>query len=297
MDFRQILYFVSVAENKSFTRAAETLHISQPALSKAVQSLEKELGNVLIQRTSKYFELTPFGNDLYKECEKLVAEYIAIENRVLKNNLHLSGTIRCGIPAVLNTILAPYILGGFTIEYPDIRIAPLEAGSINICSHFSDYGLDVGLVLGPINNNNFNLKLILSDVLSLVVRKEHMLARKESVDVMDLKGEKLSLLNSEFQLNSTLISACREKEFFPQIVLESASWDFLIQSVVFKYGATVLPRPILRNLPDGLVQVPFNNSIRAWDIFAITPKYKTITSITDLFIDYLQKVLSLDLIV
>ena len=129
MEFRQLYYFVKVADEGNYTRASEKLHVSQPSLSKAIQALERSLGVTLIVRTSRSFQLTYMGEQLYEKGREVVRLYEELSAQMSDLPGRASGFLRCGIPPVLSTLLAPYLLIDFQRRYPDIRVETPEAGS------------------------------------------------------------------------------------------------------------------------------------------------------------------------
>ena len=129
MEFRQLYYFVKVADEGNYTRASEKLLVSQPSLSKAIQALERSLGVTLIVRTSRSFQLTYMGEQLYEKGREVVRLYEELSAQMSDLPGRASGFLRCGIPPVLSTLLAPYLLIDFQRCYPDIRVETPEAGS------------------------------------------------------------------------------------------------------------------------------------------------------------------------
>ena len=114
MEFRQLQYFVAVAEEESFSRAAEKMKVSQPSLSKAIQSIEDEYGVTLVKRTTRSFKLTVAGELIFKQGEKLIDDYEQLKDKLSELSSDYMSEIRIGIPPVLNTIMASDMLSGFT---------------------------------------------------------------------------------------------------------------------------------------------------------------------------------------
>ena len=106
MEFRQLQYFVAVAEEESFSRAAEKMNVSQPSLSKAIQSIEYEYGVTLVKRTTRSFKLTDAGELIFKQGEKLIDDYEQLKDKLSELSSDYMSEIRIGIPPVLNTIMA-----------------------------------------------------------------------------------------------------------------------------------------------------------------------------------------------
>ena len=119
MEFRQLQYFVAVAEEESFSRAAEKMNVSQPSLSKAIQSIEYEYGVTLVKRTTRSFKLTDAGELIFKQGEKLIDDYEQLKDKLSELSSDYMSEIRIGIPPVLNTIMASDMLSGFSKQHRD----------------------------------------------------------------------------------------------------------------------------------------------------------------------------------
>ena len=122
MEFRQLQYFVAVAEEESFSRAAEKMNVSQPSLSKAIQSIEYEYGVTLVKRTTRSFKLTDAGELIFKQGEKLIDDYEQLKDKLSELSSDYMSEIRIGIPPVLNTIMASDMLSGFSKQHPRLKL-------------------------------------------------------------------------------------------------------------------------------------------------------------------------------
>ncbi|HAG44359.1 MAG TPA: LysR family transcriptional regulator, partial [Clostridium sp.] len=129
MSIRNLTYFVEVAKEKNFTRAANNLHLSQPALSKVIKNLENDLKVQLIDRQGKQFKLTDAGEIFYNNCETAL-ETINKELEKLYDSVNFQkGKIIVGIPPVIGTAIFPTLLSNFKKTYPDIEIILIEGGA------------------------------------------------------------------------------------------------------------------------------------------------------------------------
>ncbi len=123
MEFRQLQYFVAVAEEESFSRAAfKKMNVSQPSLSKAIQSIEDEYGVTLVKRTTRSFKLTDAGELIFKQGEKLIDDYEQLKDKLSELSSDYMCEIRIGIPPVLNTIMASDMLSGFSKQHPRLKL-------------------------------------------------------------------------------------------------------------------------------------------------------------------------------
>jgi DNA-binding transcriptional LysR family regulator len=122
MDLRKLRYFADVVEAKSISKAAESLHVAQPALTKSIQSLEEELGALLLQRSAKGVAMTEAGARLYEHCQIVFKQLDRARHDVRKSIERPSGVVAVGLPHSLMTVIALPLLQLTTARYPDVRL-------------------------------------------------------------------------------------------------------------------------------------------------------------------------------
>ncbi len=290
MDFRQLQYFVKVVQEKSFSRAAEQLYVSQPALSKTISGLEEELGTRLILRNSRKFVLTAHGKTLYEKSRGIISDYENLQEYAAKLVHDNGGTIRCGISLVLNTILVPYLLK-FQRQYTDIELDIHELPTKDLLFALQRNNLDVAFSIAPFDYSELDIHPIAKDYASVIMPNEHPLAGKDVVSAEDLRGQKLILLNDRYVIYDNVVRACEKAGFKPQIQKTSMNWDFLLSVVKMGAGLTVLPHPILKNLDEQLVQKPLTGEIARWEVVAMTKKGAEPLTITQTLIGFFRDAL------
>ena len=122
MDIRHLLYFVEVAKQESFTKAADALYLTQPTISKMVKSLEDELGVTLIRRSTKHIELTDAGYAVLNQAQQIVESMKNLEVE-LNDVLQLrKGSIRIGLPPMVGSLYFAPIIGAFKAAFPQIEL-------------------------------------------------------------------------------------------------------------------------------------------------------------------------------
>lgn len=289
MEFRQLYYFVVVAREKNFSRAADKLKVSQPSLSKAIQSIEEEYAVQLVQRTTRTFKLTPAGEMLYRQGERLIFDYEQLKDRLSERSLDSMSEIRVGIPPVLNTIMAADILSGFAKQYPRIKLLFTELGSKPIIEDVLQDKLDVGFVLLPEDRSELDVRRIMSDEIVLVVPEGHELAQLDEVSINALKDRPLIMLDSTYQIYDNVMHAFKSVGIEPNIIAVSKSWDYIAELVQLSHGITILPRPILKKT-HGLVAIPFKEEFAKWEIVAVTKKGEYVPTRVENMISYFQKI-------
>ena len=172
MNIRYLTYFVEVAKEKNFTRAANNLHLSQPALSKVIKNLEIDLGISLIDRTAKHFKLTDQGEIFYENAKKAI-ENINLELEELSCSINSTkGRIIIGIPPVIGTVFFPSIIAKFRNEYPDIELIMIEEGANTIKDKVKESEIDIGVVMLHLKSEELTTIEVINSENVLIVHKE-----------------------------------------------------------------------------------------------------------------------------
>ena len=290
MTLKQLTYFLEIAKMRNFTKAAANLYISQSALSKTVKAMESELGVQLIDRTVNHFKLTPEG-EIFYQMGLIAIKNINSELEDLYGSLGTEkGHITVGIPPVIGTAYFTSIIYKFRNMYPDVELKIIEAGANTIKKWVSEGEADIGVVILPVSNDDFNVIPIVTAENVLLVNKNHPLAQYDEVSFKMLKDERFIALNSTFMLYDQIISLCRISGFEPNIVCESSQWDFITEMVVLDQGVSILPRPILKRYnSDKLKLISLKDPSFSWNIAIIFKKDKYISRIIKSFIELSKK--------
>lgn len=192
MELRHLEYFIAVAEERNFTRAAGRLHIVQSAVSAAVKSLERELGAPLLERTSKHVALTDAGAVLLPKARAALDAVRDARDAVDETRGGLRGTLRIGTMTSATLIDIPALIGRYHRRYPGVNLllTPAPGGSGILAQAVADGASDLAFVSlpGP-PPAGVALRQLASDVLTLVVPPDHPLAGRDRVPIAELKGE------------------------------------------------------------------------------------------------------------
>lgn len=261
MDIRHLEYFLTVAQLKSFTRAAEALHITQPSISKMIKCLEDEVGVLLLHRSSKEVELTDAGRAVYGQAQQILSSFRNLDSE-LSDVINLEkGNLRIGIPPIIGASFFPRIIGGFRETYPGVAIELVEAGSKTIERGIEDGMLDIGIVCTlPAKTSCFEFLPFVRDPLMVITHPEHHLAGRRSVELKDLQDEAFVLYREDFSLHDRIIDKCLQHGFKPKIILESSQRDFMAEMVAAKLGIALFPQKICQELDAARIKaIPFSS--------------------------------------
>ncbi|GGB57580.1 LysR family transcriptional regulator [Virgibacillus dakarensis] len=263
MDVRQIEYFTEVAKQLNFTRAASTLHISQPSLSKTIKNLETELGIPLFYRGAKQLELTDVGKAFLVNAQNVLDTFANLTSELDEVIDLKKGEIKIGIPPIIGAAFFSKLISRYKEAYPSIDILLTEVGSNKIKQGVAEGEIDIGLVCNlPIQRENFETIKLLKDPLMLIVQKDNPLAQKKIIEFSGIRKEPFIMYRRDFSLHDRIMEACGIHGFYPNVVCESSQKDFMIEMVEAKLGVALLPSKICDQINNKqIVAIPFSKPI------------------------------------
>ncbi|MER1988010.1 MAG: LysR family transcriptional regulator [Solibacillus sp.] len=258
MDIRQLEYFVEVAKQLSFTKAAATLHVSQPSISKAIQNFEAELGVPLFYRSSKQLELTDAGQAVLVNAQQVLASFHNLRSELTDLMNLQKGQIRIGIPPIVGAEFFSKLISHYKERYPYIEIQLTEVGTKRIRQYIEAGQLDIGLVCNTSTYEQLETIRFITDPLQLIVHQDHPLAKKSAVELTDLQAESFIIYRKDFILYDKIIEECSKNGFFPNIACETTQKDLFIEMVQAKVGIALLPQKIAEKIPYPSIKcIPF----------------------------------------
>ncbi|HVP02111.1 MAG TPA: LysR substrate-binding domain-containing protein [Solirubrobacteraceae bacterium] len=188
MELRHLRYFVAVAEEESFTRAAERLWIAQPGLSQQIRALERELGVELFVRLSRGGALTDAGHIFLDRARVAIAAADEALATARDARAGLIGHLRIGLSTQARGDLWPTLIGPFSTERPGVEITVREAQSDTLLRDLLDSRLDAAIVLGPVVAPGVHSRLLHEATAQVAMSPRHRLARHERICAGDLDG-------------------------------------------------------------------------------------------------------------
>lgn len=266
MDVRSLTCFVEVVRQGGFSRAGEFLHLTQPAVSKAVKGLEEELGQPLLTRSGRRVALTDAGRGVYERALGVLSAMRTIAEEVAEVGQVKRGKVRVGVPPMVGAAFFPPVLHDFRGRYPGVSLELREEGARRVEALVLEGELDVGATVLPASESAFELVPLMKDVLRAVLSPRSPLARRRQVALRDLRETPLVLYRADFALHGHIVDACRGEGFAPRVAALSSQWDFMAEMVAADMGAALLPRTICRRLDPARVRVrPLAEPLR-WDL-------------------------------
>lgn len=256
MDLKQLRYFHEIVRLGSFTRAAEALHIAQPAISVAIRKLEAELELQLFQRHDRKVSLTTEGERLWSHTQRIL-QAVADARLEMQELTGLSkGEVRVGIPGMMGSYYFPPILMAFRHRYPHISLQVIEGGTWQLQQMLENAELDLAVVVRDFLPTELESRVILREEMRVVVACEHPLAQQTKVSIEDFFKEELVLFRSGYFHRKLVDRLAAERGVQPMIGFETNLIP-LIKSIIKQgFGISSLLAMAVEHDLD-LVSLPF----------------------------------------
>lgn len=250
MDFHHLKYFVEVADQKSFSKAARNLHISQSAISRTIKALEDELGVILFMRNAKAVELTDGGTIFLTHAKRIVFMFEHLKTD-FENEFKLEqGSIHIGLPPITDAPIFAKLLGGFKKSYPQIDLELFEHGSKKVEISVQEGLIDIGIICTEPQVKDFEFFFLTSDPLNVILPKDNPLAQEKEISLRQLASEPFVLYRDDFNLHDEITKACKKVGFQPKIIFETSQRDLMLQTVSANLAIALLPSRLCPNESD-----------------------------------------------
>jgi DNA-binding transcriptional LysR family regulator len=246
LDVKRMRYFVAVAEELNFRRAAERLHMSQPPLSQQIAALEIELRTKLFERNRQRIYLTPAGRLLLDRAHHILAEVEKTRAALLATAAGTGGEIRIGMTA--SAALMSFLhraIEGFRRDHPSVRLTLSELPSLAQLEALHKRTLDLGIIRKPPLRQGKGVKLDLlhEDRLVVIVHRSNPLAASKKVRISQLRGQPFITYprHAGISLFQTIYSMVTAADFYPEIVYEARDSATIAGLVASGLGIAIVP--------------------------------------------------------
>ncbi|MGD0716349.1 MAG: LysR family transcriptional regulator [Gaiellaceae bacterium] len=262
MELRRLRYFIAVAEELHFGRAAERLHMAQPPLSQQVKALEAELGVQLLQRNRRRVELTDSGRLLLEEGSLLLAHAANVEELLRRSGTGEVGRLALGYFGSVTYDLLPAVLQAFRVRFPNIALQLQELSTADQVVALRERKIDIGLVHLPVKDTRIELTLLTMERLIVALPTSHPLTARAQIVAADLGGDSFILFprRNAPGYYDEILALCRESGFSPNIVYEVANQQAIIALVSAGAGVALVPESTQNLRQPGVVYRPLSLS-------------------------------------
>ncbi|MCY3009609.1 MAG: LysR family transcriptional regulator [Planctomycetota bacterium] len=240
MELDQLRHFLKVAEHSNFTRAAEDIALSQPALSRSVGRLEAELGQPLFERQTRSVSLTDAGHLLLERARQILL--LVDDTKALFNDDGQTGRIRVASIPTIAPYFLPERLKRFHRDFPEANVVVHEDTTENLLKKLNDGLVDVMIAAFPIEARYLQIEKLFDEELLLVTAKENPLAKRKSIRLHDLESLPFVLLGEAHCLTDSIVSFCRQKSFHPLSVERTSQLATVQELVALDHGISLVPK-------------------------------------------------------
>jgi DNA-binding transcriptional LysR family regulator len=245
MELHQLAYFVAVAEEGNFTRAAERLHVAQPGVSAQVKRLERELGQELLDRSGRTVRLTDVGAAALPHARAALAAVQSVREAVDELAGLVRGQVAIGMVTSVGPVGLPDLLAGFHDRYPAVEITLSEADSDTMLAALREGRLDLAVVgISTAPPPGIATQVLIEEAFRAVTAPSGLLAGRDEVEIPD--GLPLMALPKGTGLRTALDAAFARVGLTPRIAFEAADPNVLVQLAMRGLGVAIVPESLAR---------------------------------------------------
>jgi DNA-binding transcriptional LysR family regulator len=291
IELRHLRYFIAVAEELHFGRAAERLHIAQPPLSQQIRQLETELGFQLFHRTKRSVKLTEAGQAFLTECQRLFRQLDQAIQTGRQTSRGEVGQLVIGFVSSTAYNVLPDILRTFRAAVPDVKLELHELTTDQQLEWLRENRLDVGLLRPPVEDQAFQLSVIFQEPLVVALPETHPLAAEVEISAQSLASQSFIIFPRTLApgLYDQIISFCQQAGFSPHVVQEAIQMQTIISLVAAEMGVAIVPLSLQNLQRTGVIYKPFSQETPQAAIALITKKDDASPAVQKFF-DIVQQV-------
>jgi LysR family transcriptional regulator, low CO2-responsive transcriptional regulator len=256
LNLKQLEAFYLVVKKKSFTRAAEELSVTQPAVTIQVKSLEKSLNLRLIQQVGKKIQLTESGEFLYQYAEKIFDLVLDANEKMRDFKKLMRGTLQIGTTKNYARYIMPSLLSEFQRRFPRIKVILDEGNSEDMAKSVLEKKNELALI-SQLNLDRKIKSIFFSTVeFVLVASPEHRFSKRKSISLRELNGEPVILREKGSGSRTAILRKFQEYGIWPSVIIEASSLDFIVGYVKQNKAVSFMFKPdIQEELEKGTLTV------------------------------------------
>jgi DNA-binding transcriptional LysR family regulator len=291
VELRQLRYFVAIAEEGNFSRAAQRLHVSQPPLSTQIKSLEEELGMRLLERTNRGVSLTAAGSVFFEETRAVLARLEHARGKALRADRGDIGMLAVGFVSMADYGILPPALKHFRASFPLVEVQLHELTTDAKIRELRATRLDLGIALAPVDESDLEFARLLREELVLAAPSAHPAVKGSgAVDLRALAKESFIIPPRDIGpgLYDLIISHCRAAGFAPRITQHARQMQTVVGLVSSGMGFALVPASV-RNLQRTGVQYRPLRGKAAWVEIGTLRRRDAQSAVRDHFAEALRR--------
>lgn len=295
MNLNQLRYFVAVAENRSFTKAATQYYISQTAITQQVKALEEKIGTPLLDRNTRPISLTPAGKTFLNEAKVILERMDSAIYKTIETSTGLEGTLKIGYTKGYEKSNLVNKLSSFHHDYPNILLTFYRYDTDILAAGLMNKEYDIIFTWDSSNirqEPSLDYKIIEHVPLFLAVYRAHPLARKKTINRADMRGEKIIFMSPSSTGDSFgdayYVGLYQQAGYQPDILLNTSDGETVLMMVAAEQAISVVPEYCIDRMlhADNLIFIPLEGDHETEEILAMWRK-EDISPALQHFIDHL----------
>ena len=263
MTLNELRYVVAIAQERSFGRAAQRCFVSQPALSVAIQKLEEELGTQLFERGKTEVTVTPVGERIVEQAQKVLEEATRIRNIAQAGRNQLVGVFRLGVIYTVAPYLLPDLIPSLNARAPQMPLEIEENLTEHLEAALKTGRIDAAIIALPFQPSGVVTEFLYEEPFQVVVPQQHKWAKRKTIQPGELSSEHTILLNVGHCFRDQVLDACPELNRSDAPITRTNSLETIRNMVASGLGVSVLPRDALTPKYHSrlVVAVPFTRPV------------------------------------
>jgi len=271
MELRHLRYFVAVAEELHFGRAAERLHMTQQPLSQQIRQLETELGVLLFHRTKRQVQLTEPGKAFLGEARQILQKADQAVEMVRQVAQGESGRLKVGFSGFATYSILPKVLRVFRECFPRVELELEEMTTSVQVQALQDQQIHLGMMIPPVPDATLNLEPILREPFVVILPETHSLATQLELTLLDLANESFILVSRHLEPGyyDQCISLFQKAGFSPKVIQKASQKQTILGLVSAGMGVSLAPASIRNIQRTGVVYTTLNAPMSEVDLAAV----------------------------
>ena len=263
MTLNELRYVVAIAQERSFGRAAQRCFVSQPALSVAIQKLEEELGTQLFERGKTEVTVTPVGERIVEQAQKVLEEATRIRDIAQAGRNQLVGLFRLGVIDTVAPYLLPDLIPALNARAPQMPLEIEENLTEHLEAALKTGRIDAAIIALPFQPSGVVTEFLYEEPFQVVVPQQHRWAKRKAIQPSELSSEHAILLNVGHCFRDQVLDACPELNRSDAPITRTNSLETVRNMVASGLGVSVLPRDALTPKYHSrlVVAVPFTRPV------------------------------------
>lgn len=287
VDQKRLEYFITVAEELNFTRAAQRLHVTQSTLSAGIKALEHELRTELLLRSTRSVRLTEAGSAFLPEARTAIEVLDRARAAVEPLSTGLRGSLTVGVLSGLTVIDVPALAGEFHRRHPEVRLRAetSQRGTSGLIERIKESHVDVAFVGADIKDEHLKSRAIKRYEIQLLVPADHPLARRKRVRLRDIAGESFVDMPAGFGQRQIADDAFTKEGLSRRVLIEVSDITTIADYVAHGLGVALLPPDFAATAGDTVRTVPLADARLAWTLSVVASATRPPTRALHAFLD------------